>query len=200
MATLGIDFGTSNTAAAVIEAGRPRIVPLEPGRDTIPTAIFLDYARRVTLYGSDAAAAMIDGREGRFMRSLKSILGTPLAREPRMFLNERLTLIDIIGRFLAEVKSRAEAATGLRFDHAVSGRPVHFHSRAPERDAQALADLTDAYATAGFSSVRFLAEPEAAALAVGGDGRGLIVDIGGGTSDFTVFETDRARPSVRSAR
>ncbi|MFZ1727084.1 MAG: Hsp70 family protein, partial [Albidovulum sp.] len=105
---LGIDFGTSNSAAAVNEGGRARIIALEPGRDTLPTAVFLDYATRATLVGSDAVAAMIDGRQGRFMRSLKSILGTTLAREERQFLNRRLTLLDIIAEFLAEIRSRAE--------------------------------------------------------------------------------------------
>lgn len=188
MATLGIDFGTSNTGAAVLENGAPRIIELEPGQSVLPTAIFLDFTSRKTLFGSQAVAAMIDGREGRFMRALKSILGTTLARERRQFLNERLTLIEIIARFLTEVKSRAEAQTGTRFTRALSGRPVHFHSRAPERDAQAETDLREAYHLAGFQEVEFLPEPEAAALAAGGQGMGLIVDIGGGTSDFSVFE------------
>ncbi|PIE10832.1 MAG: hsp70 family protein [Rhodobacterales bacterium] len=187
MATLGIDFGTSNTAAAVIESGRPRILELEPGRDVLPTAVFLDFSARRTVYGSQAVQSMIDGQDGRFMRALKSILGTPLARERRQFLNEKLTMIEIIGRFLGEIRSRAGAATGAQFDRAVSGRPVHFHSRAPERDAQALEDLRAAYELAGFAEVSFLPEPEAAALASGGEGLSLIVDIGGGTSDFTLF-------------
>jgi hypothetical chaperone protein len=189
MATLGIDFGTSNTAAAIVDSGgRPAPIPLEPGAATIPTAVFLDYETRDTLFGNAAAAAMIAGRDGRFLRGLKSILGTGLARERRQFLNEKLTLIEIIARFLAHVKARAEAATGTRFDAALSGRPVHFHSRDAGRDAQALADLAEAYRLAGFADVAFLAEPEAAALAAGvEDGIGLIVDIGGGTSDFTLF-------------
>lgn len=198
MAVLGIDFGTSNTAAAVMQGGELRLIELEPGQSTLPTAIFLDFEGRRTVYGSEAVAAMIEGREGRFMRALKSILGTALARERRQFLNERLTLIEIIARFLAEVKRRAEAQTGLAFDSALSGRPVHFHSRAPERDAQAEADLREAYGLAGFSAVRFLPEPEAAALAAGGAGLGLIVDIGGGTSDFTLFDPARADPIIAS--
>ncbi|MGB5871193.1 MAG: Hsp70 family protein [Albidovulum sp.] len=186
--TLGVDFGTSNTAAAVFEDGRARLIALEPGHDTLPTAVFMDYSARRTLFGRAAVAAMVDGREGRFMRSLKSILGTPLARERRSFLNERLTLLDIVARFLTEVRLQAEAATGERIDHAVSGRPVHFHSANAARDAQAEVDLAECYKMAGFSAVRFVHEPEAAALASGpGEGIGLIVDIGGGTSDFTLF-------------
>lgn len=188
MALLGIDFGTSNTGAAVLRDGAPHIIELEPGRETLPTAVFLDFTRRRTTYGSAAVQAMIDGEEGRFMRALKSILGTDLARQRRQFMNERLTLIEIIARFLAEIKTRAETQTGERFTQALSGRPVQFHSAHPERDAQALIDLREAYALAGFDAVDFLPEPEAAAWAVGGSGLGLIVDIGGGTSDFSLFE------------
>lgn len=188
MARLGVDFGTSNTGAAVMAAGRPYAIPLEPGMATLPTAVFIDFGERRTLYGSAAARAMMEGAEGRFMRALKSILGTPLAREPRRLLNERVTLIEVIARFLAEIRVRAEAHTGLRFDSALSGRPVRFHSASAERDAQALEDLAEAYRLAGFETVDFLPEPEAAALAVDGAGRMLIVDIGGGTSDFTLCD------------
>lgn len=188
MATLGIDFGTSNTAAGVAVNGSPYVIPLEPGENTLPTAIFLDFAARKTLYGTHAATAMIDGRDGRFMRSLKSILGTTLAREQRQFMNERMTLIQVIARFLKEIKERSEKATYQTYDRALSGRPVRFHSASADRDAQALVDLTEAYHLAGFKSVDFLPEPEAAALAVGGTGRILIVDIGGGTSDFTLCD------------
>lgn len=194
---IGIDFGTSNTAAAVLEQGRPRIIALEPGQETLPTAIFLDYASRHTYYGRDAVSALIDGRDGRFMRALKSVLGTPLARERRTFLNERLTLLDVVARFLAEVRARASADLGAEVRSVVAGRPVHFHSVDAGRDAQAAADLAECYAMAGFETVRFLAEPEAAALAAGAtDGLSLIVDIGGGTSDFTLFQSDGGKMKV----
>ena len=78
MAALGIDFGTSNTAAGVMAAGRPHLITVEPGRTTLPTSVFFDYDRKVTTYGSVANTALIDGREGRFMRALKSVLGTTL--------------------------------------------------------------------------------------------------------------------------
>jgi hypothetical chaperone protein len=80
MATLAIDFGTSNTAAAVMDGGTLRLIELEAGQPTIPTAVFVDYSARRTLFGTAAATAMIEGRDGRFMRALKSVLGTPLAR------------------------------------------------------------------------------------------------------------------------
>lgn len=194
---IGLDFGTSNTAAAVLDGGRPRIIALEPGQDTLPTAIFMDFVSRGTLHGRDAVTALIDGRDGRFMRALKSVLGTPLARERRAFLNERLTLLEIIARFLAEVRARATADLGAEVRSVVAGRPVHFHSADAGRDAQAAVDLAECYAMAGFETVRFLAEPEAAALAVGAtNGLNLIVDIGGGTSDFTLYRSNAGRMQV----
>ncbi|GGA98935.1 Hsp70 family protein [Allosediminivita pacifica] len=196
MARLGVDFGTSNTGAGVLAGGRPYAIPLETGEQTLPSAVFVDFAERRYLYGTAAARAMMEGAEGRFMRALKSILGTPLAREKRRILNEQLTLIEVIARFLAEIKTRSEAHTGLRFDRALSGRPVHFHSPSPERDAQAATDLAEAYVVAGFDAVDFLPEPEAAALAVDGTGRMLIVDIGGGTSDFTLCDRKDGRTQV----
>lgn len=193
MATLGIDFGTSNTAAGVMVAGRPHLISVEPGRTTLPTSVFFDYDRKVTTYGSVANAALIDGREGRFMRALKSVLGTPLMREKRQIAYERLTLIEVVARFLQTIRERAEAETGQTFDVALSGRPVRFHSTDDARNVQAEVDLREAYMVAGYKDVSFMFEPEAAALASGPLDKGalgLIVDIGGGTSDFSVFARD----------
>lgn len=180
--------------------GRPVTLPLEDGAQTLPTAVFVDFADQKFIYGEAAARAMMEGQDGRFMRGLKSILGTPLAQEKRRFLNERLTLIEIIGRFLAEIRTRSEHLTGQSFDVAMSGRPVMFHSESREKDAQAEVDLRQAYQLAGFRDVEFLPEPEAAALAVAGDGRMLIVDIGGGTSDFTLCERKGGETQVIASR
>jgi len=188
--TLGLDFGTSNTAAGILRDGEPFLIEVEAGRSTLPTSVFYDAYEPVELFGSAANKALIDGREGRFMRALKSVLGTSLMHEVRWVGSARRSLIEVIAGFLAEVKTRAEAATGQQFDTALSGRPVHFHSTDAARDARALVDLTECYRVAGFSDVRFLFEPEAAAIGYGNlaSGQtGLIVDIGGGTSDFTVF-------------
>ncbi|MEL6682494.1 MAG: Hsp70 family protein [Pseudomonadota bacterium] len=193
MAILGIDFGTSNTAAAVMVAGRPHLIEVEPGRTTLPTSVFFDYDRKATTYGSEANMALIDGREGRFMRALKSVLGTPLMREKRQIAYERLTLIEVVARFLRMLRERAEAETGKTYDVALSGRPVRFHSTDAARNRQAEVDLREAYMVAGYRDVSFMFEPEAAALASGPleKGRlGLVVDIGGGTSDFSIFERD----------
>ena len=189
--TLGIDFGTSNSAVGVCLDGTPQLIPLEDEATTLPTAVFFDFETQEMQIGTRASEALLAGHEGRYMRGLKSLLGTALVRESRMLLGERLDFIDIIARFLARLKERAEAATGQQFTHALSGRPARFHSDDDRRDAQALVDLTECYRRAGFEDVRFMKEPEAAALAnravLAPDDLGLVVDIGGGTSDFTLF-------------
>ncbi len=191
--TLAIDFGTSNSAAAIVQDGRIRRLAIEPGAETLPTAVFFPARGGAMRIGQAASDALIDGAEGRYMRALKSVLGTGLFHESRLIAGRRRTLAEIVAAFLAELRKRAEAASGLTFRRALSGRPVHFHSNDPERDAQAEADLRGCYLAAGFAEVAFLPEPEAAALASHGMGRpgeiGLIVDIGGGTSDFSVFRS-----------
>lgn len=190
-ATLGIDFGTSNSAAGICVDGKPQLITLESNEPTMPTAVFFDFEEKKMLVGAAASDALLGGEEGRYMRGLKSLLGTRLIRESRMLLGERLDFIDIVARFLTEVKTRAEAATGQTFTRAVSGRPVRFHSEDEARNIQALEDLKECYARAGFDDVRFLNEPEAAARAsrdvLNAGDLGLVVDIGGGTSDFTLF-------------
>lgn len=189
--TLGIDFGTSNSAAGICVDGKPHLIPLEGDSPTMPTAVFFDFESKDMLLGAAASDALLGGEEGRYMRGLKSLLGTRLMRESRMLLGERLDFIDIVARFLKQVKTRAEAATGQTFTRALSGRPVRFHSEDEARNAQALVDLTECYSRAGFDQVRFMNEPEAAARAsrdvLSPGDLGLVVDIGGGTSDFTLF-------------
>mgnify|MGYP000014656864 CR=1 FL=1 len=189
--SLGVDFGTSNSAAGYLRDGAPRLVEMAPGQTTIPTTFFFDHDRRQTLIGEPANQALLDGREGRFMRALKRVLGTSLMHEKRQILNRRVTFVEIIAGFLAEIKSRAEAEAGSRFDRVLSGRPVVFHAKGDPREAQAEADLRACYLAAGFREVAFLPEPEAAAIASGALDQpgtiGLIVDIGGGTSDFSLF-------------
>lgn len=191
---LGVDFGTSNTAAGYMQDGRPHLIQLAPGQTTMPTTFFFDYEARRTLMGEPANHALIDGIEGRFMRALKRVLGTSLMHERRQILNERVTFVDIIARFLAQVKTRAEAETGKTFDSVLSGRPVVFHGAGDPREAAAEADLRACYLAAGFREVAFMPEPQAAAIASGALAEqgsiGLIVDVGGGTSDFSLFRSD----------
>jgi hypothetical chaperone protein len=192
---LGVDFGTSNTAAGFMQDGRPRLVSFAPGQTTIPTTFFFDFDTRRMLIGEPANQALLDGAEGRFMRALKRILGTPLMHERRQLLNEQVTFVDIIARFLTQVKARAEAEAGVTFDRVLSGRPVVFHGVGDPREAAAEADLRACYLAAGFREVAFMPEPQAAAIASGAledqGVTGLIVDVGGGTSDFSLFRSGR---------
>lgn len=191
--TLGIDFGTSNSAAGFMHGNTPKLVEFGAGQTTLPTAFFFDFATRKTLIGEAANDALIDGLEGRYMRALKRVLGQPIMHEKRRILNETVSFVDIIARFLAQIKARAEARSGHAFEAVLSGRPVHFHDEGAALDAKAEADLRQCYLAAGFKEVAFMAEPEAAAISVRsplmGGKLGLVVDIGGGTSDFSLFES-----------
>lgn len=188
---LAVDFGTSNTAVAVTGPdGQVQRIAIEEGSDTLPTAVFFPPGGGAMRIGRAAGEALIAGDEGRYMRALKSVLGTPLLHETRMIGGKRQSLANIITAFLVELRARVTQSLGACPDRVLSGRPVHFHTNDPGRDAQALADLRACYLAAGFTDVGFLAEPEAAAWACQqeiGDQTGLIIDIGGGTSDFTVF-------------
>ncbi len=198
--TLAIDFGTSNSAAAILSADGVRRIPIECGADTLPTAVFFPFKRTEMKIGSAAAQALINAEDGRYMRALKSVLGTPLTHEERWIGGRKRTISTIITDFLVALRERSEEITGQHFRKALSGRPVHFHTRDEVKDRQAQADLYACYLAAGFDDVSFLAEPEAAALAShglgGGREIGLIVDIGGGTSDFSVFRSRGAKPEI----
>lgn len=195
---LAIDFGTSNSAAALVQGGRVCRLTLDGTADTLPTAVFFPAEPGPMRIGAAAVSALVAGEEGRFMRALKSVLGTPLFHEPRPIGGRRRTLAEVVTAFLAETKTRAEAQTGLTFSRVLSGRPVHFHAD-PGRDARALADLTGCLSAAGFAEIGFCPEPEAAARACAdltGTTLGLIVDIGGGTSDFSLFRVGGARVEI----
>jgi len=190
---IGVDFGTSNSAVAYLEDGATRLVQFDEAAATLPTTFFFDFDTRNTLIGEPANQALLDGRDGRFMRALKRVLGTPLMHEKRQILNERLTFVEIIGSFLRKLRETAEAERGGSCTSVVSGRPVVFHGEGNPKEAQAEADLRSCYQAAGFTDVQFCPEPAAAAIATGTVGQkstlGLVVDIGGGTSDFSVFRS-----------
>ncbi len=97
---LGIDFGTSNSAVATLVNGQVRRLSMEQGSDTLPTAIFFDFTRNEIHLGTKANTCLTDGSEGRYMRSLKRVLGTFLMREKRYLMGQHLDFIDIIAGFL----------------------------------------------------------------------------------------------------
>jgi hypothetical chaperone protein len=200
----GLDFGTSNSTLATLGAGgAPALVPLEAGQKTVPSALFFDFSTDAVLIGRAAQAAYMTGSDARFMRSLKSILGSSLASEKTRIKRELLPFTGIIGRFVGEMKRRAEAELEEPLDRVVAGRPVHFVDGNDEADRRAQQQLEAAIRSQGFREIAFQFEPIAAALdyeqQVGGEELGLVIDLGGGTSDFSVVRVspDRARATDR---
>lgn len=194
---LAFDFGTSNSALAICQQGTSHRIEVELQHDTLPTAVFFPEDGGDMRVGRAAHRALIDGEDGRYMRALKSILGTPLFHQARLIEGRRRTLADIVTAFIAQTKARAEARTGMKFQQVLSGRPVRFHNLDDDRDTRAENDLRDCYHEAGFRQVEFMLEPEAAALAArrhgATDETGIVVDIGGGTSDFSVYRASDNR-------
>lgn len=189
--TLGIDFGTSNSAMAACRAGAGvQPLALEGAAHTMPTALFFNAEDHSTHYGRDAVAQYLSGTEGRLMRSLKSLLGSALLQDKTGVHNRLLSYQDIISLFLRHLATQAQAALGGMPERVRLGRPVHFVDDDPARDRQAEDALRQAALDAGFARVSFLPEPIAAALdyerRVQRETLALVVDIGGGTSDFTV--------------
>ena len=196
--TLGIDFGTSNSAAALIDAtGQLCVIPLDGVRAEMPTALFFSSETHTVLYGSEAMQAYLAGTEGRLLRSLKSLLGSHLMDEYTAVDGHSMRYFDIVVLFFKELKRRCEAHVGHSLSRAMLGRPVHFVDDDAARDELAQETLGRAAQEAGFTEIAFQREPIAAALdyeqRVAHETTALVVDIGGGTSDFTVIRLNPAR-------
>jgi hypothetical chaperone protein len=202
---LGIDFGTSNSAAALVgEDGQLCVIPLDGQRAAMPTALFFSHETHTTLFGTQAMQAYLSGTEGRLLRSIKSLLGSKLMEEQTLVNGQLLSFFEIVVLFFKELKSRCEAHVGHPIHSAMLGRPVHFVDDDAERDALAQATLGRAALAAGFTHIDFQLEPIAAAFdfeqRVTTDTTVLVVDIGGGTSDFTVIrlQPDRRQDADRA--
>jgi hypothetical chaperone protein len=200
----GLDFGTSNTTLAVARGNAPaRLLPLEDGKPTIPSVIFFDFDDNREVFGRAAIADYIAGNDGRMMRSLKSILGSSLAEEKVRIKQRVLSYLQIIGTFVGTLKQRAETDFGETFDSVVLGRPVHYVDDDPIADRKAQQQMEATVRARGFRHIAFQFEPIAAALdyeqQVTREEIGLVVDLGGGTSDFSIVRVSpqRARASDR---
>ena len=188
---LGIDFGTSNSAMAWASAqGKAQLIALEGDALAMPTAVFYNAEEGSTHFGREAITHYLEGTEGRLMRSLKSLLGSPLLMETTVINNQLVNFSDIITTYLAELRKRATQHLGAAPTRVVMGRPVHFVDDDAERDAQAESSLRQAAEAVGFTDIAFQFEPIAAALdyeqRLTRETTVLVADIGGGTSDFTV--------------
>lgn len=199
----GIDFGTSNSTIGIVNEQGPSLVALEDHKRDMPSTIFFDELEPRPLFGREAIESYIDGAGGRFMRSMKSVLGSSLMNTNVGGSN--LQFERVIAVYIKELKSRAEQARqGEPLERVVMGRPVKFVDDNQAKDNLAQESLEKAAKLAGFKEVEFQFEPIAAALAyestLQSEEVALIIDIGGGTSDFSLIRlspelstsTDRA--------
>ena len=185
MATIGIDLGTSNSAAAVLRGGKPVLVPsaegISLGGKAFPSYVSIT-ADGQLLVGEPARRQATANPEGTGT-AFKRLMGT----RQKIRLREREFTPEQLSAFLLQkVKRDAEAFLGEPVDEAVITVPAYFDDN--QRSA-----TKDAATIAGLKVARLVNEPTAASLAYGLDRlqeelRIAVLDLGGGTLDVTVME------------
>lgn len=189
--TCGIDFGTSNSSIATANDSQINLIPVEQGNVTIPSAMFFERKNNTAHYGREAMEQFLSKKPGRLMRSLKRVLGTSVMRQGTMVNGEHMKFDQIIASFLKNLKDQAEITSNQPIEHVVMGRPVHFIDNDPTGNARAQDELKSIAEQLGFKHVEFQFEPIAAAFAhevnVQDEKLAMVIDLGGGTSDFTVI-------------
>lgn len=199
----GIDFGTSNSSVGVCDADGPRLLPIQRGATSVPTALFFSFDDNSTTFGHEALERYFVREPGRYLRAIKSVLGTKLFEETTQTRHKRHSFGEIIAAFLRFMRSAAGQNLGAPPTSVVLGRPAFFVDDDPRADAAAERQLEAAARVAGFERIAFQFEPIAAALdyeqSVNAEEVALVADIGGGTSDFSVVRVspERARSSDR---
>ena len=193
---IGIDFGTSNSLAALYRNERVEFVNFPDGNTSNPTLLYLPAKSKYQLIGNEAVHRYLEDLEekasggGRLMLSIKTLLPDAKFDYTLVTGHGRLAPEDLAGKFLTSLKQFAEQQFGQEFEGVVLGRPVNFNEIAVER-------LEKAARIAGFKEVVFWLEPVAAALGyevnAPNDELICVVDIGGGTSDVCVIETSAKR-------
>lgn len=182
---IGIDLGTSNSAAAYMEAGRPVIIPSAEGA-TLGGKAFPSYVAFTRdgqlLVGEPARRQAATNPEGTVMAA-KRKMGTE--HKYRIFGKE-YTPQQISAFILQKVKRDADAYLGSEIKQAVITVPAYFNDN--QRQA-----TKDAGEIAGIEVLRIINEPTAACLAYGLDKAGkeqkvMVFDLGGGTLDVTIME------------
>ena len=200
MNACGVDFGTSNSGVSIPDGESVRLVEVEGEATSIPSAVFfaLEESQPV-LYGRAAVDEYLDGTPGRLMRSLKSVLGSSLMQETTAIGSRSIVYADILTLYLRTLRDRACANTGADRDAVVLGRPVRFDDDDSDCDRDAQATLEACARAAGFRAVEFQFEPIAAAFdyerTIDSEEIVLVIDVGGGTADFSVI---RLSPDRRS--
>lgn len=183
---IGIDLGTSNSAASVVEAGKPTIIPSAEGTvvgggKAFPSYVAFDKDGNL-LVGEPARRQTVSNPENTAF-AFKRKMGT----KDKVTLNGKEYTPQQLSAFvLQKIKKDTEAYLGEKIEKAVITVPAYFN------DAQRQA-TKDAGAIAGLEVVRIINEPTAASLAYGVDKTGqdekiLVFDLGGGTLDITILE------------
>lgn len=201
----GVDFGTTNSTVGLCAGGEaPFLIPTEGEHLTIPSALFFSLEDGSVHFGRSAVHEYMDGAEGRFMRALKSVLGTSLMKETTQVGRERMTFQGLIGRSLRNLRQQLEAHQGSAPDAVVLGRPVYFIDGNEEADRTAQNQLEEAARAEGFKHIEFQFEPVAAAMhferELNVESLALVMDIGGGTSDFSVLRLSPERSRAMDRR
>jgi len=195
MKIIGIDLGTSNSAAAVLEGGRPVIIPSSEGASLYGKAFpsyvaFTNDGHR--LVGEPAkrqAVANPDGTVSAFKRKM----GTDYKYK---VFGKEYSPQELSALLLQKIKQDAEAFLGEEVKKAVITVPAYFNDN--QRQA-----TKDAGQIAGLEVVRLVNEPTAASLAYGMDKvdrdmKILVYDLGGGTLDVTIMEFGKGVFEVQS--
>lgn len=188
----GIDFGTSNSTVSLADRDRAWLVALEAAEVTLPSAVFWDSEGAPPEFGRAAVAAYLRGEDGRLMRGLKSTLGSGLIDEKTAIGGRAVSFRTVLARYFGHLRA---AVPGVA--RVVLGRPVHFVDDDAAADGRAQSVLEAIAREVGFAEVAFQYEPIAAALqyeqGVAAEELVLIVDIGGGTSDFSIVRVSPQR-------
>ena len=193
---IGIDLGTSNSAASVFEAGKPTIIPSAEGTvvgggKAFPSYVSFDKDGNL-LVGEAARRQAVTNPENT-VSAFKRKMGT---KEKYNLNNKEYTPQQLSSFILQKIKKDAEAFLGEPIQKAVITVPAYFN------DAQRQA-TKDAGLIAGLEVVRIINEPTAASLAYGIDKAGqeekiLVFDLGGGTLDVTIMDFGEGVFEVKS--
>ena len=177
---IGIDLGTTNSCVAVMEGGKPVVIPNQEGSRTTPSVVaFTKTGER--LVGESAKRQAVTNAD-RTISSIKRHMGT----DYRVNIDgKNYTPQEISAMILQKLKADAEAYLGEKVSEAVITVPAYFN------DAQRQA-TKDAGKIAGLEVKRIINEPTAAALAYGLDNEKeqkiMVYDLGGGTFDVSLIE------------
>jgi molecular chaperone DnaK len=185
MTIIGIDLGTSNSAAAVLRGGRPVIIPSAEGI-TLGGKAFPSYVAVARdgeiIVGEPARRQQAINPEGT-VSGFKRLMGQ---RDKIRLASKEFTPEELSALLLQKIKRDAEAFLGEPVDKAVVTVPAYFNDN--QRSA-----TKDACRIAGLEAARLVNEPTAASLAYGLDRlsqelRIAVIDFGGGTLDVTIME------------